>query len=49
MQTFGGAVLHLYDISGCGGLIKSGDALTFHARFSLQSPQGGPTETITSP
>jgi len=48
LQTFlGGGNLHLYNVSGCGGLINSGDALTVRASFVLASH--GRVNTITSP
>src|SRR5262249_25814220 len=48
LQTFlGGGNLHLYNVSGCGGLINSGDALTVRASFVLASH--GRVNTITGP
>ncbi|HEV2373877.1 MAG TPA: hypothetical protein VGS19_17100 [Streptosporangiaceae bacterium] len=39
-----GGNLHLYNVSGCFGLINSGDATTFTGTYTLTVPQ-----TITSP
>ena len=36
--------LHAYDISGCAGLIASGDAITLSASYTISPPQ-----QITSP
>ncbi len=49
LTYFGGDNLHLYNVSGCGGLINSGDALTFRASFALSHPKSGLVNTITSP
>jgi hypothetical protein len=49
VRTFGGSVLHLYDISGCGGLLNSGDTLTFKGIFALEQWKTGHAEIITSP
>ena len=39
-----GGNLHIYNVSGCFGLINSGDAATFSGAYSLS-----PKQTITSP
>lgn len=39
-----GGNLHVYNVSGCGGLFRSGDTVTFSARYTMS-----PTQTITSP
>jgi len=39
-----GGNLHIYKVSGCAGLINSGDASTFSATYKLS-----PVQTITSP
>ena len=43
LVTSGGS-LHIYNVSGCFGLINSGDAATFSGAYSLS-----PKQTITSP
>jgi len=39
-----GGNLHVYNVSGCAGLINSGDATTFTATYTVS-----PAQTITSP
>jgi hypothetical protein len=39
-----GGNLHIYNVVGCGGLIRNGDAAGFTGTYSLSPPQ-----TITSP
>jgi hypothetical protein len=39
-----GGNLHIYDVSGCGGLINSGDPATISASYTVR-----PKQTITSP
>jgi len=39
-----GGNLHIYDVSGCFGLVNSGDATTFSATYAIS-----PKQTITSP
>lgn len=39
-----GGNLHIYGVSGCAGLIKSGDASTFSGSYTVS-----PKQTITSP
>jgi hypothetical protein len=40
----GGGNLHVYNVSGCAGLINSGDATTFVGTYKVS-----PAQTITSP
>ena len=40
----GGGNLHVYNVNGCAGLIKSGDATTFSGSYAIS-----PKQTITSP
>jgi hypothetical protein len=40
----GGGTLHVYNVSGCGGLINSGDATQFTGTYTVS-----PAQTITSP
>lgn len=49
LTYFGGGNLHLYNVSGCGGLINTGDALTFRASFVLLHPKNGQVNTLASP
>jgi hypothetical protein len=49
LTLFGGDSLHLFNVSGCGGLINSGDALTFRAGFALGTTKGDHATSITSP
>jgi len=44
-----GSNLHAYNISGCGGLIHSGDALSYRAITSPMSVATNMPNTITSP
>ena len=44
-----GSSLHAYNISGCGGLIHSGDALSYRAITSPMSVATNMPNTITSP
>ena len=39
-----GGNLHVYNVSGCAGLINSGDATTFSGSYAIS-----PKQTITSP
>ena len=39
-----GGNLHIYNVSGCAGLIRSGDATTFSGTYAVS-----PKQTITSP
>ncbi len=45
----GSGNLHIYNVSGCGGLINSGDALSLRAGFLIVSRTGATVDTITSP
>lgn len=49
LTLFGGGSLHLFNVSGCGGLINNGDALTFRAGFALGTSKGDHVTSITSP
>jgi hypothetical protein len=49
LTLFGVQSLHLFNVSGCGGLINSGDALTFRAGFALGTSKGDHVTSITSP
>jgi len=40
----GGGTLHVWNVSGCAGLINSGDATTFSGAYAIS-----PAQTITSP
>ena len=40
----GGGTLHVFNVSGCAGLINSGDATTFTGTYTVT-----PAQTITSP
>ena len=40
----GGGTLHVFNVSGCAGLINSGDATTFVGTYTVS-----PAQTITSP
>jgi hypothetical protein len=44
LRATGGGDLHIYNVSGCAGLIASGDAAGFTATYTLNKAQ-----TITSP
>jgi hypothetical protein len=39
-----GGNLHFYNVSGCLGLFRNGDSVTFSASYTLS-----PAQTITSP
>ena len=39
-----GGNLHIYNVSGCAGLIRSGDSTTFSGTYAVS-----PRQTITSP
>jgi hypothetical protein len=45
----GSGNLHIYNVSGCGDLINSGDALSLRAGFLIVSRTGATVDTITSP
>lgn len=49
LTLFGGHSLHLFNVSGCGGLINSGDALIFRAGFALGTSKGDHVTSIASP
>lgn len=49
LTLFAGARLHLFNVSGCGGLLNSGDALSFRAGFALGTSKGDHVTSITSP
>lgn len=49
LTLFAGHSLHLFNVSGCGGLINSGDALAFRAGFALGTAKGDHVTSITSP
>ncbi|HEV2371602.1 MAG TPA: hypothetical protein VGS19_05465 [Streptosporangiaceae bacterium] len=44
LTATGGGNLHLYNVSGCFGLIKSGDVVSFKGSYAVT-----PKQTITSP
>ena len=44
LTTTGAGNLHIYNVSGCGGLINSGDGSSFHGSYTIS-----PKQTITSP
>ena len=44
LTTTGAGNLHIYNVSGCAGLIRSGDATTFSGTYAVS-----PKQTITSP
>jgi len=41
--------LHTYNVTGCGGLIHSGDAISYRARTFPLNDRSGLPNTITSP
>lgn len=45
----GGGNLHAYNVTGCGGLINSGDVLTYTGHASIRSPSHLVVNVITSP
>lgn len=49
LTLFGGDSLHLFNVSGCAGLLNSGDALTFRAGFALGTAKGDHVTSIASP
>jgi hypothetical protein len=44
LTTTGAGNLHVYNVSGCAGLIRSGDAVSFKGAYTIS-----PKQTITSP
>jgi hypothetical protein len=44
LATVAGGNLHVYNVSGCAGLINSGDSTTFTGSYALS-----PKQTVTSP
>jgi len=44
LTTTGAGNLHIYHVSGCAGLIMSGDGSSFHGSYAIS-----PKQTITSP
>jgi hypothetical protein len=44
LTTTGAGNLHIYNVSGCAGLIHSGDGSSFHGSYTIS-----PKQTITSP
>jgi hypothetical protein len=44
LSTTGAGNLHVYNVSGCAGLINSGDGASFHGAYTVS-----PKQTITSP
>jgi len=44
LTTTGAGNLHIYNVSGCSGLINSGDGSSFKGSYAVS-----PKQTITSP
>ena len=44
LTTTGAGNLHVYNVSGCAGLINSGDGSSFNGSYAIS-----PKQTITSP